>query len=176
MREPIEISFGLRSRVGSRNYVLDGGPDPPWEVANLGEEGLIGTVCREPCKNGWTDRDAVWVVDSGRPRKLVLEGGPDHSCKLAIFTGKIMPGHVRWHSTVGYAKQPNQSKCRLGCGLKELCIRSPVWRNNFGTEHARRHSAVSCAKMAEQIGMPFGLWSRVGPMKHVLDGVHTGVT
>jgi len=27
---------------------------------------------------------------------------------------------------------------------------------------ARRHSAVSCAKMAEPIEMPFGLWTQVG--------------
>jgi len=33
------------------------------------------------------------------------------------------------------------------------------------------HSAVSCAKMAEEIEMPFGMWTRVGPVKHVL---HTG--
>jgi len=26
----------------------------------------------EPCKNGWTDRDADWVVDSGGPRNHVL--------------------------------------------------------------------------------------------------------
>jgi len=27
------------------------------------------SVCHdcEPCKNGWSDRDAVWVVDSGGP-------------------------------------------------------------------------------------------------------------
>jgi len=43
-------------------------------------------------------------------------------------------------------------------------------------EHARRHSAVSCAKMAEPIEMPFGLWTRAGPRKHVLGGVHTGAT
>ena len=32
--------------------------------------------------------------------------------------------------------------------------------------------------MAEPIKMPFGLWTRVGPSKHVLgiDGVHTGTT
>jgi len=33
-------------------------------------------------------------------------------------------------------------------------------------------SAVSCAKMAEPIEMPFGLWARRGPRNHVLDGVH----
>ena len=36
--------------------------------------------------------------------------------------------------------------------------------------HARRHSTVSCAKMAEAIEMPFGLWTRVGQRKHVFHG------
>jgi len=31
-------------------------------------------------------------------------------------------------------------------------------------------SAVSCAKTAEPIEMWFGLWTRVGPRKHVLEG------
>jgi len=29
--EPIEMPFGLRTRVGPGNHVLDGGSDPPWE-------------------------------------------------------------------------------------------------------------------------------------------------
>jgi len=29
---------------------------------------------------------------------------------------------------------------------------------------------MSCAKMAEPIEMPFGIWTRVGPRKHVLGG------
>jgi len=33
--------------------------------------------------------------------------------------------------------------------------------------HAQQHSAVSCAKMAEPVEMPFGLWTLVGPRKHV---------
>jgi len=32
---PIEIPFGLRTPVGLRNHVSDGGPDPPWEVSIL---------------------------------------------------------------------------------------------------------------------------------------------
>jgi len=36
------------------------------------------------------------------------------------------------------------------------------------------HYAVSCIKIAELIKMPFGLWTLVGPMKHVLYGVHIG--
>jgi len=37
MAEPIEMPFGLRTRVGPGNHVLDGDPDPPWERAILGE-------------------------------------------------------------------------------------------------------------------------------------------
>ena len=32
------------------------------------------------------------------------------------------------------------------------------------------HSTVVCAKTAEPIGMPFGLWARMGGRNHVLDG------
>jgi len=34
----------------------------------------------------------------------------------------------------------------------------------------RSVTVVSPAKMAGPIGMPFGLWVRVGPRNHVLDG------
>ena len=33
--EPIEMPFGLRTWVGPRHHVLDGGSDPPWEGANF---------------------------------------------------------------------------------------------------------------------------------------------
>jgi len=33
--EPIEMPFGLRTRVDSGNHVLDWGPDSPWEGAIL---------------------------------------------------------------------------------------------------------------------------------------------
>jgi len=33
---------------------------------------------------------------------------------------------------------------------------------------------MSHAKTAEPIEMPFRVWTRVGPRKHVLDGVHIG--
>ena len=31
--EPIKMPFGLWTRVGPWNNVLDGGPEPPWEEA-----------------------------------------------------------------------------------------------------------------------------------------------
>jgi len=33
-----------------------------------------------------------------------------------------------------------------------------------------RDTTVVCAKTAEPIGMPFGLWTRMGRRNHVLDG------
>jgi len=37
--ELTEMLFGLWTPVGPKNYVLDGGPDPPWKVAILRGEG-----------------------------------------------------------------------------------------------------------------------------------------
>jgi len=37
--EPIEMPFGLWARIGPRNHVLHGGPDPPWKGAILGARG-----------------------------------------------------------------------------------------------------------------------------------------
>ena len=42
------------------------------------------------------------------------------------------------------------------------------FRGKDTTGHARRYSVVSWAKMAEPIEMPFGLWTRIGPKKHLL--------
>jgi len=40
MAEPIKMPFMLRTRVGQRNHVLDGGPDPPWEGAIFRGRGI----------------------------------------------------------------------------------------------------------------------------------------
>jgi len=60
------------------------------------------------------------------PRNHVLDGVQIAPCEYAIFKGNDMPGH------------------------------------------ARRHSAVSSAKMAESIEMSFALWTRVGPRKRYI--------
>jgi len=54
-------------------------------------------------------------------------------------------------------------------------VHIPNGTGNFegeGPSHCKvyGHSAVICAKTAEPIQMPFGLWTRMGPSKHVLDG------
>ena len=33
------------------------------------------TFCRELCKNGWNDRDAVWVIGSGGPKETCVTRG-----------------------------------------------------------------------------------------------------
>ena len=76
--ELIEMSFGFRSRVGPRNHVLNRGSDRPMWRCNFERKGhalaCSITLCRELCKNGWTSRDAIWVVDPGGLRKHVLGG------------------------------------------------------------------------------------------------------
>jgi len=63
-------------------------------------------------------------------------------------------------------------------GLKEPCIRwgaDPPCKRAIlrGKEAAHTKvegpSPVSCAKTAEPIEMPFGMWTRVGPRKHALE-------
>jgi len=51
----------------------------------------MGTVCRELCKNGWTDRDAVWVVESGGSKEERVTWGAQCS-HLANTTGPSVCG------------------------------------------------------------------------------------
>jgi len=37
-------------------------------------------------------------------------------------------------------------------------------------------TVVSPSKMVEPVEMLFGMWTWVGPARHVLDGVHIGAT
>ena len=50
-------------------------------------------VCHtsEPCKNGWTDQDAVCVEDlGGGPRESCIRWGPDPSMGRGNFWGKVI--------------------------------------------------------------------------------------
>jgi len=51
----------------------------------------IVTLCRDLCKNGWTNRDAVWVMDSDGPRKHVLDGDQIHDTKGQLWE-RTCPG------------------------------------------------------------------------------------
>jgi len=50
-------------------------------------------VCHtsEPCKNGWTNQDAVWVQDSAGPKEPCIRGGPHTTWEQAILRGKGHP-------------------------------------------------------------------------------------
>ena len=63
-----------------RNHVLDGGRDHSWEGAILRRKGrpvvkYVATLCRELCKNGRTDRDAVWDLNSSGPKEACIRWG-----------------------------------------------------------------------------------------------------
>jgi len=47
------------------------------------------SVCHtsEPCKNGWTYRDAVWIEDSGGPREPCIRWGPNPPMGRGNFEG-----------------------------------------------------------------------------------------
>jgi len=54
---------------------------------------------------------------------------------------------------------PKQARIRWG---PDPPCEEAIIRGKDMPAHARRYSAVSCAKMVEPIDMPFGLWTRVG--------------
>jgi len=73
MAEPVKILFGLCARVGSRNHVLDEGPDPAMQRSYFWVKehtrACLMTLCNKLCKNGWTNRDNIfcglgWVEGS----------------------------------------------------------------------------------------------------------------
>jgi len=57
-------------------WIKDGGPDHPmWRVNFWHAWACPATLCRELCKNDWTDRDAVWVANLDEPKKGCVTWG-----------------------------------------------------------------------------------------------------
>ena len=88
--EPSKNSWTDRDAVwvmdlgGPREPCIRWGPDPPMGRGNFeGERGVplwsIGTLCGELRKNGWTDRDAFWVMGSNGHKEMnhVFDGSPE---------------------------------------------------------------------------------------------------
>jgi len=88
--------MGSRSRMRRGNF---GGKGHPLQS--------IGTLCHcGLCKNGWTDRFAIWLMDSGGPKEARVQS--------YLPGGANMPdGTLPW----AVQKRLNRSICRLGCGL-----------------------------------------------------------
>jgi len=77
--------FGIWTWVGPRNHLWDGDSDPPCEDAIFGGKEMpmhVWRHCHELCKNGWTNRDAVWIVDSDGPKEACIRCDA-HWCHLA---------------------------------------------------------------------------------------------
>jgi len=74
------MPFGLRTRVGPGNHVLDGGPDPPWEEAFKGCPivkyiGIHSTViCAETVKP--IEMPGLWVLGLDGPKESCVIRGP----------------------------------------------------------------------------------------------------
>jgi len=47
---------------------------------------LIGTFCRELCKNGWTFRFAIWAVDSGGPKEAQVQSYSPNGANVHKFS------------------------------------------------------------------------------------------
>jgi len=80
------------------------------------------SVCHtsERCKNGCTDRDAVWVEDSGGPIGTMNQmGGSDPPWEGVIFLRGDGRPIVKYGDTVRtyVQKRLNRSRYRFGCGL-----------------------------------------------------------
>jgi len=78
------------------------------------------SVCcsREPCKNGWTDRDAVWIVGSDWPKESWVRWGSKSPWK-GQFWGKGAP-IVKYRDFLPWAvqKRLNWLNSSLDCGLR----------------------------------------------------------
>ena len=130
MAEPIEVLFGMRTWVGPRNHVLDGGSDLPMGKGNFGWRRLI---VKYRDRLPWavhkrlTDRDAVWDAELGGPKEpLVRSGLRSLHGKEQLWEGKSMPGMTRWDDTLPWAVQQWLNRWRRcfsmdSGGPKETC-------------------------------------------------------
>jgi len=138
------------------------------------------TVCRSvtlvsPAKTAEAHRDAIWDEDSGGPR----ESCPDPSMRRGNFEGEGRP-IVKYRDTLRSSVQKTAEPIDMLFGLwawmdprNHVLYRGtdhPMGRGNFGerSAHCKVQGlfAVSCAKAAEPVNLPFGLWTLVGRSKH----------
>ena len=163
--ERIEMPFGLRTRVGPRNHVLDGVQMPHGKRQFWGETGrpvvkyrgilrwavqkwLNQSRYRLDCGIGWVQKSRTgWIME----------------VQISQLEGAILRGKGRLNVKYGDAlacavqKRLNRSSCRLGCGLGRAkgsiyymgpnppCEGAIIRRKDM-PGHARRHAPMSSAK------------------------------
>ena len=62
--EPINLPFGLWTRMVPRKHKFN-------SIRQVAP--MCPTLCHELCKNGLTDRFAIWLVDSGLPKEAQVQ-------------------------------------------------------------------------------------------------------
>jgi len=143
----------------------------PWEEAIFRGEGaayckVYGHSVVSCAKTAKMIKLPFWLWSRVDQRNHILDGDPDHPMQSRNYYGK---GHA-WvcpTTLVSCAKMAELIKMSFGLWtlvdprshVLDVGPDCPKRRGNFGGEpvHARRQSAVSCAKMAEPTEMPFGL-------------------
>ena len=78
-------------------------------------------VCHtnEPCKNGCTDRAAIWVENLGGPGEPCIRWGPDPTMGRGKFFGENGRPIVKYRDTLqsSVQRRHNRQGCCLGYGL-----------------------------------------------------------
>jgi len=165
------MSFGVRTRVGPRNPVLDGGAH--WRnVANTIKPSVCGSYATL-CQITFTTCYYHYVAS----RYYI-----DAAYCYREYT-------VAWSVCLSWScavqKQLKRLRCRLGYGLGlgpdphakgQFWCKGAILREKLRPIVVDGDSVVTCAKTSEPIEMPFGMQTRVGPRNRVLDGVHIGAT
>jgi len=87
--EPIDSPFGMWTSVGQRKHKFN----RIHQVAPM----YPMTLCRELCKNSWTDQFAIWVVDSGRPKEAQVKSYLPGGANVPTWEGTLAPpGEYDW--------------------------------------------------------------------------------
>jgi len=117
----------------------------PWEGAFFRGKDMPGHArrhCRELCKNGCTDRDAVWVVDSGGPMKA-----------CATREGTLAPPN-EYNWTVRVRRRCDHVKLTLLWPLvTTVIIISEFWGNRLMVVQKSGHPIYFCYN--------FSKWTRI---------------
>jgi len=81
---------------------------------------VVWSVClsvhhdREPCKNGWTDRDAVWAVDCDGPKEPCIIWVSRCPVVIGYFEGGGVRPVLKYRDYLPWAvKTVNRARCRF---------------------------------------------------------------
>jgi len=142
------------------------------------------SVCHtsEPCKIGCTNWDAVWVEDLSGPKEACIRWGSRSPHGKGEFWGGKGRPIVKFRDTLRLSvqKRLNQSRWRLGCGLRLAqgimnCMgsRSPMGRGSFGGKGRPFYSIGTFCRELCKSGWTdrFVVWVLVGPKKDMFSSI-----